>query len=82
MRKLYDDEDIYTSEEEFNRMYVHTYEITFEAYNDGRPITRKVIVRAFCVMDAINALCEDERNHITQIKKSPILVLDAIKHSI
>ena len=90
MRKIgnfYDDEimcveEKFMSQEEFNRMYVRTYEITFEAYNEGRPDTRKVIVRAYCVMDAINALCEDERMHITQIKKSPILVLDATQHSI
>lgn len=87
MRKLYDEdvmcvEEMYMSQEEFNRMHVRTYEITFETYNDGRPTTRKVIVRAYCVMDAINALAEDERMHILQIKKSPILVLDATQRSI
>ena len=82
MRKFNDDEimhyeEIYMTSEEFARMYAHNYEITFETYNDGHPTTRKVIVRAMTVMDAIDALCEDEQMHVTQVRQSPILVIDA-----
>lgn len=83
MRKFNDDEimrcddEIYMTQEAFARMYAHNYEITFATYNDGRPITRKVIVRALTVMDAIEALCEDEQMHVTQVRESPIAVIDA-----